>query len=64
MYISSSFIMKKQAQPTKRSLWILITPLIIFIMLVGSPFYTVHRLVQWASKKTDNATGSTDVALS
>lgn len=64
MYISSSIIMKKQAQPTNRSLWMLMNPFIIFIMLVGSPFYIVHKLVHWASKKTDTATESIDVALS
>ena len=63
MFITTSIIMKTQEQTSRFSLEILKYPLFVLLMIIGSPFYLVHKLVQWTSVKTDKATNTVEVAL-
>ncbi|MEM1001912.1 MAG: hypothetical protein AAGH46_04610 [Bacteroidota bacterium] len=56
--------MKNQEQKRNVTLELLKTPLYVFIIVLGSPFFVVHKLVHWASVKAENKGKSTQIAVS
>ena len=52
----------KQKHP---NIWlqVLKNPLFILVMIIGSPFYIVHKLVQWTSTKTDKTNDNIELAV-
>lgn len=63
MLITTSVMMKTTRQ---QNLWlqVLQNPIFILVIIVGSPFYMVHKVVQWASIKTDKKNETIKLAVS
>jgi hypothetical protein len=53
MHTSISMIMETKKQINSESLELLKNPFFVMILIIGSPFYLTHKIVQWASMKSD-----------
>ena len=63
MLITTSIIMKTKQKHPNIWLQVLKNPLFILVMIIGSPFYIVHKLVQWTSTKTDKTNDNIELAV-
>jgi len=57
--MTTSIIMKKQNE----TLELLKNPFFVFIVILGSPYYVVHKIVQWLSVKTDKSNNNEQLAI-
>jgi hypothetical protein len=47
--------MKNKEQKRNESQELLKNPFFVFLLIIGSPFYVVYKIVHWASEKSEKS---------